>query len=571
MVGSKMLSSSLALGLLLPALSWGTPVRRSMQTLESRSNPPSGYTQTGPADPDTVLTLRLALVQSDYDGLIDALYDVSTPSSAHYGEYLSKEEASAYMAPTNKSTSAVNAWLNENGLQATVLSAAGDWLSVQLPVSTANDLLEADFSVFTHAVTGKQAVRTLTYSIPTDLADHLALVHPTVSFPNPNGYMPITNFSSSGLTPEADTGPCDINSITPACLQWLYGIPTTPATNKENRLAVTGYVEEWPSVADLSAFLADYRPDIDSATSWTLVTLDNGSDPQGPYDAGLEANLDTQYTIGLATDVPVTFISAGDNFDPTDNEFAQTLLDTALYLLALPSPPQVVTTSYGDDEEHISQALAVALCATYAGLSARGVSVVFASGDGGVSGLHFQECTTFIPTFPSGCPFLTSVGGTVNIPEEAVYFSSGGFSTFFDRPFYQESAVVEYLSFVGDTNAGLYNPSGRAFPDVAAYSVAFDIVIDDYETGVDGTSCSSPTFASIISLLNDELISAGRPVLGFLNPWLYSAAWALNDITVGDNYACSDGTTGFNATAGWDAVTGLGTPNYAKLKAALGL
>jgi len=475
------------------------------------------------------------------------------------------------MAPTNESTSAVDAWLNENGLQATVLSAAGDWLSVQLPVSTANDLLDADFSIFTHAATGKQAVRTLAYSVPTDLVNHVALVHPTISFPNPYGYVPITNFSSSGLIPEADTGPCDVNSITPTCLQWLYGIPTTPATSKENNLAVTGYVEEWPSVADLSAFLAKYRPDIDSATSWTLVTLDNGSDPQGTYDAGLEANLDTQYTIGLATDVPVTFISAGDSFDPTDNEFAQTVLDTALYMLALPSPPQVMTTSYGDDEEHISQNLAIALCATYAGLSARGVSVLFASGDGGVSGLHFQECTTFLPTFPSGCPFLTSVGGTVNIPEEAVYFSSGGFSTFFDRPPYQEIAVAEYLAYVGDTNAGLYNPSGRAFPDVAAYSVAFDIVIDGYYSGVDGTSCASPTFASVISLLNDELISAGRPVLGFLNPWLYSAAWALNDITVGNNYACSDFTTGFNATTGWDAVTGLGTPNYAKLKAALGL
>ncbi|TFY65280.1 hypothetical protein EVJ58_g2064 [Rhodofomes roseus] len=569
-----MLSLSLLLGLLLPALSSGNPARRSMQVQESRPSPPSGYTLTGPANPDTVLTFRLALTQSDYDGLIDALYDVSMPSSANYGEWLSKEGVQTYMAPTIESISAVNAWLSENGLQSKVISAAGDWLSVPMPVSTANDLLGADFSIFTHSASGKQAVRTLAYSIPTDLTDHLALVHPTVSFPNPYGYMPITNFSSSGLTStrDGDTGPCDVNSITPACLQWLYSIPTTPATSKDNVLAVTGYVEQWPSEADLSAFLAEYRPDIDSATSWTLITLDNGSDPQGQYDAGLESNLDTQYTIGLATDVPVTFISVGANDDPTDDEFAQTLLDTALYVLALPFPPQVMTTSYGDDEEYISQTLAISLCAIYAGLSARGVSVLFASGDGGVSGLHFQECTTFLPTFPSGCPYLTSVGGTVNIPEEAVYFSSGGFSTFFDRPFYQEAAVSEYLAYLGDTNAGLYNPSGRAFPDVAAYSVAFDIIIDGFETGVDGTSCSSPTFASVISLLNDELIAAGRPVLGFLNPWLYSsAASALSDITVGNNYACSDFTTGFNATTGWDAVTGLGTPNYAKLKAILGL
>ena len=76
----------------------------------------------------------------------------------------------------------VNAWLNENGLHATALSGAGDWLTIQMPVSKANDLLDADFSVYTHPQTGKQAVRTLNYSIPTDLAGHLSLVHPTVSY-----------------------------------------------------------------------------------------------------------------------------------------------------------------------------------------------------------------------------------------------------------------------------------------------------------------------------------------------------------------------------------------------------
>ena len=69
-------------------------------------------------------------------------------------------------------------------------------------------------------------------------------------------------------------------------------------------------------------------------------------------------NLDVQYTIGLATGVPVTFISVGNNSDPTDDEFADVLIYTALYMVALPSPPQVMTTSYGDNEPYISEALA---------------------------------------------------------------------------------------------------------------------------------------------------------------------------------------------------------------------
>ena len=67
---------------------------------------------------------------------------------------------------------------------------------------------------------------------------------------------------------------------------------------------------------------------------------------------------------------------------------------------------------------------------------------------------------------------------------------------------------------------------------------------------------SSPTFASVVGLLNDQLIAAGKSALGWLNPWLYStAASALNDITEGNNFACSNDTTGFNATTGWDPVS----------------
>ena len=155
------------------------------------------------------------------------------------------------------------------------------------------------------------------------------------------------------------------------------------------------------------------------------------------------------------------------------------------------------------------------------------------------------------------CDSLTSVGGTENIPETAVSFSSGGFSNYFSRPLYQEAAVTQYFEYLGDQNAGLYNPNGRGFPDVAAYAVAFDIIWDGYDVGVAGTSCASPTFASVVTLLNDELLAAGRPVLGFLNPWLYlvaAPALALTDITEGNNYACSNFTTGFNATVGWDPV-----------------
>lgn len=65
---------------------------RSMQVHEVRDAVPAGFIRNGPANPETVLDLRLALVQSDITGLHKALYDVSTPSSPKYGQYLTKAE-----------------------------------------------------------------------------------------------------------------------------------------------------------------------------------------------------------------------------------------------------------------------------------------------------------------------------------------------------------------------------------------------------------------------------------------------------------------------------------------------
>lgn len=76
----------------------------------------------------------------------------------------------------------------------------------------------------------------------------------------------------------------------------------------------------------------------------------------------------------------------------------------------------------------------------------------------------------------------------------------------------------------------------------------FTIVYMGMSASVKGTSAASPTFASIIAMVNDARMNEGKPGLGFLNPWLYSEGYtALNDITTGNNPGC--GTEGFNVSA----------------------
>ena len=113
--------------------------------------------------------------------------------------------------------------------------------------------------------------------------------------------------------------------------------------------------------------------------------------------------------------------------------------------------------------------------------------------------------------------------------------------------------MQQYFNQLGSTNAGLFNTSGRGFPDISAQSVNFFTWIADELFFVLGTSASTPTWASVIALLNDARLNAGKPSLGFINPLLYSrGVSAFNDVTAGNNPGC--GTEGFQAVAGWDPV-----------------
>ncbi|KAG5640464.1 hypothetical protein DXG03_008558, partial [Asterophora parasitica] len=311
-----------------------------------------------------------------------------------------------------------------------------------------------------------------------------------------------------------------------------------------------------------------------------------GLNNQTLEEAGIEANLDVQFAYGLSYPTPGTFWSTAGRppFNPDVNAQENTnepYADWIDYVLSHGKIPQTISTSYGDFEQTVPRSYARRTCAGFAQLGARGISLLFSSGDDGVGDGNpdpkTQTCftndgrnaTRFVPIFPAACPFVTAVGGTNNVPEAAVFFSGGGFSDYFPRPWYQEAAVGEWIkNFPKDTYKGLFNRNGRGIPDVAAQGRRFRIFWKGRIISIGGTSASTPAFAAIVALLNDARLAKGKSTLGFLNPLLYTKGLeGFNDITQGNNPGC--GTPGFNATKGWNPVTGLGTPNFQKLKALL--
>ncbi|KAK6988702.1 family S53 protease-like protein [Favolaschia claudopus] len=544
-----------------------------MTVHEHRTKPAPGFVKSGPAPADERLKLRVALKSNNIPGLESELMAVSDPKSARYGQHLTPEEVSEFVKPTSESLSAVTSWLQQNSITATPISPFGDILQFEIPVSQASTLLNTEFSVYSYPGSNETNIRTLQYSIPVDLSSHISYLHPTTSFSPPfiapaPRKVPVT---------QKRTDPTCADITTPACVLDAYGIPKTPATQKNNVLGVSAYINQFANFNDLKDFLTEFRPDIPPTTSFDVQLIDGGANTQLRSQAGIEASLDIQYTVGVAAAVPVSFVAVGS----LNSDSVGGFLDQINTLIAddAEKRPTVLTTSYGFNEVDMTLPVAQGLCNAYAQLGALGTSILFSSGDGGVAGNSF-DCTTFVPTAPSGCPWVTSVGSSQLIlenytpdtfSEAGALFSSGGFSNYFPVPDYQKADVDAYVSSLGGQYDGLYNASGRAFPDVSAQGVNFAIIAANSTFLVSGTSASSPVFASVISLLNDELIAQGKPPLGFLNPFLYSAEGkaALNDVKDGKNPGC--GTTGFNATEGWDPVTGLGSPNYANLRKAVGL
>jgi len=204
----------------------------------------------------------------------------------------------------------------------------------------------------------------------------------------------------------------------------------------------------------------------------------------------------------------------------------------------------------------------------------QGITFLAASGDHGATDVVDAAGKVLAKTptisFANGNPWVTSVGGTTltrvgattnervwNTPGNGA--GGGGYSTFFKEPAYQQTLPS---SVQGQLN------NRRGVPDVAAAAdpgTALAYYVSDHWQMIGGTSASTPLWAGIIA---DADQMAGHP-LGFLNPGLYKVAMSnkynqdFHDITVGDN--SSNGVRGAPAVQGWDASSGLGSPDAEKL------
>ncbi|KAH9434302.1 hypothetical protein MCOR02_012551 [Pyricularia oryzae] len=569
--------------------------------VESLPAVPEGWEKIQDADPDSKIRLKVALRQPNLALFEREMYAVSSPLSARYGKHLKREEVRDLMKPDPASTSTVMQWLENAGIPSQAIHEDSDWINIVTSVRNASALLKADFGVYGHANSDLKKIRALEYSVPDNVRDHITMVAPIIRFgeikPKRSIVKSVEDSKGSIQAAEVPTGQLDVaacnKTITPECLRALYQIGDYKATGSpKSRFGIAGYLEEYARYSELEKFQEVYAP-YTLGFNFSVVTINGGLNDQSSTADSVEANLDMQYGVALGYNTNIVYYSTGgrgplvpDLDQPNGNDSSnEPYLDFLEYMKNLPDDelPQTLTTSYGENEQSVPREFAVKVCNMFGELGARGVSIFFSSGDEGPGSAcqsnDGKNTTRFDPAFPAACPYVTAVGGTRYVaPETGAALAGGGFSDIWPQPEWQKTAVEKYLSILGDKWKGLYNPSGRAYPDIAGQAYSCHVFDSGKDVLVAGTSASSPSVAAIFALLNDARLAANQPPMGWINPWLYEVGLkGLTDITVGGSRGCTGKSiysglpapkvpfASWNATEGWDPVTGLGTPLFNKL------
>jgi kumamolisin len=341
-------------------------------------------------------------------------------------------------------------------------------------------------------------------------------------------------------------------SYTPVQLGDIYAFPAgTDGTGQTISIVELGGGFEQSDLDTYFSGLGIATPDV------RAVGVDGAENVPGkdPSGADGEVLLDIEVVGGLAPAAHILVYFAPN----TDAGFVDAVADAAH---ATPTPT-AISISWGQSEDQWTAQARTALDDALQDAAALGITVTAAAGDNGSSDGSSDGANH--ADFPASSPHALACGGTSlqattsGISSETVWnngagggATGGGISDVYSLPDWQADAGV---------GAAGSSTGGRGVPDVAANAdpqTGYQVLVDGTRAVYGGTSAVAPLWAALVARLAQSL---GQP-LGLIQPRLYELRSGFNDVTSGDNGA-------FSAQPGWDACTGLGSPNGEELRSAL--
>ena len=577
---------SLFLAALLVPLAVAHSAASALTKIQGPTTVPDGWVETlRPVDLDSLkVPVYIALKRADFSPVSKAFYESSDPSHPRYGKHLSHAEVEAAVRPPSADIQQVIQWINRAGATDVSLHRHGDSLTANLSGRGAQEICGSILKEFRNSDTGQHVIAAVDgVFVPSFIADKIDLLGGFTGFPIPLRRNFVKSKAGQNIPMQSsDKVPKGVN---PLVIRKVYGIEGFPSnsTSKKNIQAIAQFSGEFYIDADIAALCKRYG--LGHCQISKLIGDNSGGNSPD------ESNLDTEYTTsGVAgTDIETwVYGYKGMKLQDFCVQFPKLLSD----VVSEDEHPWVVSVSYGSQKIGVCPTTAIKRAEEDAQkLGAMGVTLIIASGDDG-SGQDTRQGSNggwLAPSWPSTMQSALSVGSTffengLSGPEEATkrFGSGGGFSTDYSIADWQNDAVQSYLQKTKLPSGVKYcvpghgegwlihcNGTGRATPDVAFLGDGFDVIAMGTNWTVGGTSASAPGWAAVVSLLNQERLASGGTTLGHIAPLLYANPSALNDITKGTN-AVKDasghgGEVGWNCEEGWDAVSGLGTPNFPKL------
>jgi kumamolisin len=515
----------------------------------------------GSVDPDeiTSITVRVRSV-----GEVKNLEkDVTNIYSQRLGDrkYLTRQELLEKYGGSSSDLNAIEKFAAQHNLMVSNRSSEQRSLILTGRLSDLLNAFHADLHIFHHS-SGTYRGRKGAILIPEQFKDVITGIfgfdtRPKHKFPHRS--------RSAGLN-----GPGGQNGVAATEFAKRYNFPTNHQGVKLDGSGQTVAIIELGggyNQSDLQIFFKEIGVALPNITAVSVDGAANNPTKKGAADGEVLLDIEVAGAVAPGANIAVYFApNKGDGFLDAIN--------AAIH--DADRNPSVVSISWGGPEDPAELQAIQAFHEVFAEAAALGVTVCVASGDHGTADLDgFHWDGRIHVDHPAVDDLVLACGGTQidsdgkdivwndetpfsDTPGGGGWASGGGVSEIVPLPKYQQSANVPVSIVTGK--------HGRGVPDIAMSATDYFTRVHGQEGASGGTSAVAPLMASLIVLLNQ---AKGKNV-GFLNPFLYQnvVKGIVDDVTIGTN-AIKNKAKGYSAKKGWDACTGLGTPNGQKILANL--
>ncbi len=520
----------------------------------SDRHPMPGAREVGRSDPAECLEVSVILRHSARDDLREKVRNLAIGNRTE--ARIEREDFAQQFGARREDIDAVVQFAKTHGLAVVAESMARRTVVLSGTVAACNAAFGVDLKQFEHAG-GSYRGRTGPLLLPDELKDVVEAVLGLDNRPMAKPYVRRRPMRG-GMHRHAYAG--ETSSFSPCVLASLYDFP---AGDGQGECVAIIELGGGYRTADLQTYFTDLG--VSTAPNVSAVSVDHGTnlatgDPSGPDG---EVMLDIAVVGAIAPAAKVVVYFAPDSDAGFLDAITTAVHDTT-------NRPSVISISWGCPEVSWTTQAMTAFDNALQSAAVMGITVCVAAGDNGAS----DGATDGVDhvDFPASSPHVLACGGTRlqaangTICSEVVWNDGadggaggglpGEVSSVFALPAWQAGLRVARSDKTDPlTMRGVPDVSGDADPETG-----YDVRIDGTDAVLGGTSAVAPLWAGLIARIN---AARGGPV-GFVNPQLYGARNVLRDITEGNN-------GDFSAAPGWDACTGLGSPNGTRVAEVLGV